>query len=310
MTIVYHGSSKKFESFSLSKVGTGEALNKFGYGLYFTSSLHVADKYRQLQSDGSKDAFTTFHFSIDDYDESVDQNDSGFEAISLIYDEGFEDALSAYSDDDVMVRAISKYEGADNIRQIGGIIYEVRIPDQQELLNLDDGIINSNIDLMKVVIGLCGEANYNYWLDLASDHLSYDYSQRDIEDLFEKIFIFGNTSVLMEQLDSMCPDFDKKTFNEKMSKYYIQATDTYLGSHLYSHASYILGGEKKASEFFRSIGVRGSCTVSNLIRGFDDKGSTVYVIWDEQAISIKSSSSILENFNYDEEKNNVLDYDF
>ncbi len=41
----YHGSAYKFDRFDINKVGTGNGLNKFGYGLYFTDSESLAEYY-------------------------------------------------------------------------------------------------------------------------------------------------------------------------------------------------------------------------------------------------------------------------
>lgn len=43
----YHGSGQDFTKFMMDKVGTGEGLQKFGYGLYFTGSPKVAKHYAE-----------------------------------------------------------------------------------------------------------------------------------------------------------------------------------------------------------------------------------------------------------------------
>lgn len=42
----YHGSPHDFDRFDLSKIGTGEGAQAFGFGLYFAESRDVADSYR------------------------------------------------------------------------------------------------------------------------------------------------------------------------------------------------------------------------------------------------------------------------
>lgn len=44
--MAYHGSPARFEKFDPSKIGTGEGAQKYGFGLYFSSSPDVAGKYR------------------------------------------------------------------------------------------------------------------------------------------------------------------------------------------------------------------------------------------------------------------------
>ena len=41
----YHGSQMKFDTFIMDKVGTGDGLNKFGFGLYFAESEELAKYY-------------------------------------------------------------------------------------------------------------------------------------------------------------------------------------------------------------------------------------------------------------------------
>lgn len=41
----YHGSMNKFDSFSNEKIMSGEGLNKYGFGLYFTDTLELAQYY-------------------------------------------------------------------------------------------------------------------------------------------------------------------------------------------------------------------------------------------------------------------------
>jgi hypothetical protein len=46
----YHGSPHDFDKFDLSKIGTGEGAQAFGFGLYFAESRDVADSYRTALS--------------------------------------------------------------------------------------------------------------------------------------------------------------------------------------------------------------------------------------------------------------------
>lgn len=42
----YHGSPHEFEEFSIQKIGTGEGAQAFGWGLYFSGKMEVAEYYR------------------------------------------------------------------------------------------------------------------------------------------------------------------------------------------------------------------------------------------------------------------------
>jgi len=44
--VAYHGSTKKFEKFDPTKIGTGEGVQAYGYGLYFSESQDVAKGFK------------------------------------------------------------------------------------------------------------------------------------------------------------------------------------------------------------------------------------------------------------------------
>ena len=50
--IFYHGSPHLFDTFSLDHVGSGDTLNKYGFGLYFTDTLELAEFYANELSIG------------------------------------------------------------------------------------------------------------------------------------------------------------------------------------------------------------------------------------------------------------------
>lgn len=54
--IFYHGSAYLFDRFDMDKVGTGYELNKFGFGLYFSTTLAQAEFYANQAVKGKPDA--------------------------------------------------------------------------------------------------------------------------------------------------------------------------------------------------------------------------------------------------------------
>ena len=69
--IAFHGSGADFDKFSLSKIGTGEGAQNFGYGLYFTDSEDIAKFYKNagLKSQNVEYKGTPIKFFSDDRDE-------------------------------------------------------------------------------------------------------------------------------------------------------------------------------------------------------------------------------------------------
>jgi hypothetical protein len=52
-TIFYHGSPYNFNKFDMNKVGSGDGLSKYGYGLYFANNKELAEYYATELSIGS-----------------------------------------------------------------------------------------------------------------------------------------------------------------------------------------------------------------------------------------------------------------
>lgn len=50
--VFYHGSPHVFDKFDMSKIGSGDGLNKFGYGFYFTDNPDMAIYYAKELSKG------------------------------------------------------------------------------------------------------------------------------------------------------------------------------------------------------------------------------------------------------------------
>ncbi|MCA9506552.1 MAG: hypothetical protein KC616_25930, partial [Myxococcales bacterium] len=48
----FHGTPHEFERFDITKIGTGEGAQAFGWGLYFSSSRGIAEYYREMLSNG------------------------------------------------------------------------------------------------------------------------------------------------------------------------------------------------------------------------------------------------------------------
>lgn len=68
----YHGSPYRFDKFDFNKIGSGDGLAKFGYGLYFADTKETAMYYAKELSIGSNRAtgfnlYTVRLFGLDDY---------------------------------------------------------------------------------------------------------------------------------------------------------------------------------------------------------------------------------------------------
>lgn len=62
----YHGSQYEFDSFDMNKIGTGDGLNKYGFGLYFSDNIDTAIYYAGVKKD-SKYLYKVRLLGLDKY---------------------------------------------------------------------------------------------------------------------------------------------------------------------------------------------------------------------------------------------------
>ncbi len=143
----YHGTPYRgIERFDTSKVGTGEGAQAYGWGLYFASKKEVAEHYRKTL------AGVTFDYA-DDAARAEAQRLTNFD--DWVWRWLGDTAEDAGYDPAKMVAAIERYTerysgSSDTLRAIGamltdgrliprraGQVYEVRVPDDDELLLWD-----------------------------------------------------------------------------------------------------------------------------------------------------------------------------
>jgi hypothetical protein len=145
---VFHGSPHKFDAFDLSKIGTGEGAQAYGHGLYFAESPGVAKSYQKAL--GHKDVVKQFRSELPD-DIGVD------EIVEALYrgelPPKVAGVVKALKDDDWLgfdypSQAISAaFKNIDEfdpspalrsaIKEYGGNLYHVDIPDEQIAKMLD-----------------------------------------------------------------------------------------------------------------------------------------------------------------------------
>lgn len=103
----YHGTPHKFDRFTLDAIGSGEGVQAFGWGLYFTSKRDIAEWYRRKLTDdtpvmnwkiGSKwvirdEAF--IDYSPRDVNSSADQAWSASAEALLIHERDIKDAFNS-----------------------------------------------------------------------------------------------------------------------------------------------------------------------------------------------------------------------
>jgi len=134
----YHGSPYKFAGFDSSHMGKGEGAQAFGYGHYFAGKKEIAEHYRKSLAetkyyDGDRELYgdeawaAQFLFNNEtDNPSKITKQEAVEKAKKFLNQEGQER----------IIPLINKLDN-DNLRYEEGQLYEVDIPDDDEMLDWD-----------------------------------------------------------------------------------------------------------------------------------------------------------------------------
>jgi hypothetical protein len=141
----FHGSPYSFEKFMLEHIGTGEGYQAYGWGLYFASRKEIAESYRKQLSRGATPAL---YWNGKKYLKS--ENSPEWDILAYIEAAGLEAAREAAREDMAATADVSPegywqrvqdvlnaVKSKDEIRAERGQLYEVEIPDNDVLLEME-----------------------------------------------------------------------------------------------------------------------------------------------------------------------------
>jgi len=226
---VWHGSPHVFDRFSLSKIGTGEGAQAFGWGLYFASSEAVARSYRDALSTrtplykgkplGEVDIADELQFAI--ISNIMNYGDDPFSAADRFFknmpsQELLEMGVTPYSWAEVRAArdAVSKDFSFD---KSDGRLYKVDIPEDNEYLLWDRPLSEQPEGVREKIKGL----------------LRSDLTEDD--------------KALYELLDGLSADFDEA----------VDFAMEQTGQVFYRQLSARLKGDKAASLALHDAGIPG-----------------------------------------------------
>src|SRR6185436_17933558 len=128
---VYHGTPHVFEQFSLHAIGSGEGNHSYGWGLYFTSTKEIAEKYRDALAG---ETYTANGRPLERESERGEQDAAAYAAeevtrakrgeISEQYWQGVKDSIAAL-------------RGQTIERKSTGHVVTAEIPDDENMLDYD-----------------------------------------------------------------------------------------------------------------------------------------------------------------------------
>lgn len=246
--ILYHGSPSSFENFDISKIGTGEGAQAFGYGLYFTNEVDIAKGYANRL--GSK---KNFWESLENGNElSLSKEDFDFiknEVDSL----GF-DGYSAEQSNIGNIRVGGNNEYAPDVLEALAIAFGKNAVSELESFGLTKEQIDRFLEIKRKI----------------SDPQLYKISAHEGKSPSDYEYI----------------DWREKLTDSQRKKIGRDLDDNITGEEIYKLLSQELGGDQKASEFLLSKGIDGITYKSQKGTGGKTGTGRNYVIFDPNVIRI------------------------
>ena len=161
--LAYHGSPHSFDKFDISKIGTGEGAQAYGYGLYFAENEKVARDYRDALTEGlrlqGKPLDTVWTDEIRERWPDLYKGLSDKDADTMDALIGTMEGVGSIQDAENAAASVSK--GAERLLETrvkpllgeapAGSMYEVRLPfEQSDLLDYDKPVSQQPKILAKI----------------------------------------------------------------------------------------------------------------------------------------------------------------
>lgn len=260
--VAYHGSPHDFSQFDMSKLGTGEGNNAYGWGLYFTSSREVSEWYRTMLT--RNEDYVTINGQplkdVTNYDEST---------IKKLNRVLLDNAL----DVEKALRQLDRDKRILYITQKAKQEWTAMMEFLEHILTSGDqlGIENTNRTGSMYEVDLApGDEEYLNWNDPLS--AQSDDVLGKLMEFFNQIYPEGILAHTDKGLIRVPLDV---VMSKPNSKFMSQT-----GEQIYERITKILGNEKKASLYLLSLGIPG-------ITYFGKSELRNYVLFDTKFINLK-----------------------
>lgn len=297
----FHGSPYRFDKFTLDAIGSGEGAQAFGWGLYFAGKKEVAEWYREeltrtrmkprearVLVDGEPigsvlgisdltaimKAKVLTALDIADGDVSkaelgLQEQIRGAEDLSGPLPGLREKYAPAFS---FLASLRSKNITIDRTREVGQL-YEVDIPEDDVMLHWDEPL-SKQPEKVREALGFKlkkGKINPD-GMDMGGGSILLDNRKRqaDPNQIQPWVLKSGDSMFGLSQRDV-----------DRMVGEQADAT----GSNIYTRLTAERGGQREASEYLNSLGIKGIKYLDGTSRA-DGDGSYNYVIFDDAAVEI------------------------
>jgi len=249
--VAYHGTPHKIlEKFDISKVGTGEGAQAYGHGMYFAENPEVAKGYQTALSKKSPEAVK--------YMNELGKNEDKASQVAATTLQNFDHPNQAI--DELKASLKNKNTPKEYIP-----IYESAIK------KLENTPVSGNL----------------YKVDIPDEQipnmLDWDkplaQQPKNVQEALKKM---GSEIKFGSNKESVA-DFVKLTGN--LPPYFQRET----GHGIYSELSKQLGGDKQASEYLNSLGIKGTRYLDQQSRG--KSGTSNFVTFDPSTVKILEENS-------------------
>lgn len=269
----WHGSPHDFDEFDLGKIGTGEGAQAHGWGLYFAKKKSVSKNYQKVLS---KRLGTTnpklFKVEIPDEKTMLDEDkyfkEQNKDVINKI--------VSAVNDLDIDKRKAlleyykthPSYPVNKEYEKILGKIQEIK----HEKEYITDALLN-NVNKIKEKIARETAAEYGYNFDELKADSTFEMSKKLLGEMDEKLSTLKKEKEVEGVKEKIKEDKILESIGDTFTK------TPYTGRDVYVALSKAFDGDKGASEFLNSTGVKGIT-----YDGYTD--GRCYVVFDDKAIKV------------------------
>ena len=269
----WHGSPHDFDEFDLGAIGTGEGNQAHGWGLYFAKKKSVSRNYQKVLS---KRLGTTnpklFKVEIPDEKTMLDEDkyfkEQNKDVINKI--------VSAVNDLEIDKRKAlldyykehPSYTTNQEYKKLLGKIQSIK----QDRDYIADALTN-NVNKIKEKIAREAAAEYGYNFDELKADNTFGMAKKLIGEINEKLSALEKEKEVEGAKEKIKEDKILESIGDTFTK------TPYTGRDVYVALSKAFGGDKGASEFLNSTGVKGIT-----YDGYTD--GRCYVVFDDKAIKV------------------------
>lgn len=269
----WHGSPHDFDKFDLGAIGTGEGNQAHGWGLYFAKKKSVSRNYQKVLA---KRLGTTnpklFKVEIPDEKTMLDEDKYFKEQNKDIINK----IVSAVNNLEIDKRKAlldhykehPSYTTNKEYEKILGKIQSVK----QDREYISEALTN-NVNKIKEKIAREAAAEYGYNFDELKADNTFEMAKKLIGEINEKLSALEKEKEVEGAKEKIKEDKILESIGDTFTK------TPYTGRDVYVALSKAFGGDKGASEFLNSTGVKGIT-----YDGYTD--GRCYVVFDDKAIKV------------------------